>query len=121
MAVIATGRESQNVWRVGRWIQRALFELILDAIGEDRELAEVIEQAYALDALNLYLKEPQVLDRLIPVLLEVIQDVLAGRKELSGDKRFELPAVQQEVTEALEDLRSKIVEFGARRKAGGTG
>jgi hypothetical protein len=109
--VISTGRTADQVWLVANWAYESFMGHVRDAVSGDPVLEFEIDRATAFQGLSLELLEKDVSRRLVPVLIRVAEQVVAGELpvRVHGGRRIDAlmdPQMRSAARELLLLLRS---------------
>lgn len=111
MAVISVA--PRKSWLVARWAFLGFLEQVRETIT-DVGLRGTIEQAMALDGLHLHTLTEKERARLVPALLAVADEFIAGKRRLRVEGRTLDDDSQAQVREALVELRDLLTLGGGR-------
>jgi hypothetical protein len=110
-----TFEDERESWVVARWAFCSYLGNVEAHLRDDPELLHTIESAIALDGLHLSLIESSVVDRLLPILLRVADEVEAGTSVASVEGNALEPESQAQFQEAVRELRLRLRQFLDRR------
>ena len=103
-----TFSNDEDSWVVARWVFCGYLEHVHGEISYDSDLAQIVEEAMALDGLHFSLIERNIAERLAPVLLRVANEVVAGKRAARVEGRVLDTKSQAQFQEAVADLRAKL-------------
>ena len=118
MPSISFGEGERNTWMVARWAYRGLLDHARQAVAGDAALEYAIDEAQALDGLHFQLTDDRVARRLVPILIDLADRVVASELLVSVEGRRLDDRSQAQFRDAVEDLRTMLRRYGRRWQAG---
>jgi hypothetical protein len=97
--------EGQQAWVVARWAFCAYLDHVREEVRDSPDLVQTVERAMALDGLHLSLLDADVTDRLMPILLRVADEVVAGLSPARVEGKVLDSRSQAQFQEAVRELR----------------
>jgi len=109
MPSITIGDGQDEMWMVARWAFCGYLEHVKNEVEGDQDLELTVDRAIALDGLHLTLLDESILQRLVPVLCQVADQIVAGRRKARVEGRGVLDERSQtQFREAVEQLRGLL-------------
>ena len=103
-----TFSNDEDSWVVARWVFCGYLDYVHGEVSHESDLAQIVEEAMALDGLHLSLLERNIAERLAPVLLRVASDVVAGKRAARVEGRVLDTKSQAQFQEAVDNLRAML-------------
>ena len=95
-------------WVVAGWAFRGYLEQVLAEVRRDPDLTYTVEEALALDGLHLPMLDAAIARRLLPTLMRVADEVVAGARPIRANGRLLDNGSQEQVRRAVAELRSTL-------------
>ena len=104
MAVISFSENADQIWKVARWAFRQLLADVSAQYPDDLEMAQLFEQAIALDGLILEQLDSPTSERIARALRRVVNGVLDGSIPSGVSDRYPDQNTLADYREGLEML-----------------
>jgi len=109
--VISIGESEEDVWLVAGWAYRGVLDHLREAVKGQADLEQAIGKAEIFQALSFDRLEPGIADRLARALLCIIDEIVAGMRQVQVDGRILDETRQTQFREAAAELRPVIVRW----------
>lgn len=113
MSGVVSFDDSESTWLMAGWAFNGFLHHVQTELKTEPHLQDLVRRAMALHGLHLQLLVPEDAERLLPVLLRVSDEVVAGKRLVRVEGRVLDGRSQKQFRVAVADLRERLRTYHA--------